>query len=143
MAHLQLVIVMICLMLRNQELIFFIKDYQTTILKTYDISTSRRKAYLGRKHAFEKVYGTWEGSFAELPRFMEAMKHFNPGTIVEWRPERRVDVIEDVFNYMFWTFKPCIDGFVFCHPVISIDRTHVYEKYDIKLLIAITTDGND
>ncbi|XP_049367917.1 uncharacterized protein LOC125832764 [Solanum verrucosum] len=62
----------------------FIKDCQTTILKAYDISTSRRKAYLGRKRAFEKVYGTWEGSFAEWPWFMEAMKHFNPGTIVEW-----------------------------------------------------------
>ena len=29
-----------------------------------------------------------------------------------------------------------------CRPVISIDGTHVYEKYDIKLLIAITIDGN-
>ncbi|KAH0657682.1 hypothetical protein KY289_026430 [Solanum tuberosum] len=102
----------------------------------------RRKAYLGRKCAFEKVYGTWEGSFAELLRFMETLKHFNPGTIVEWKTERRVDVIENVFNYVFWTFKPCIDGFVFCRPVISIDGTHVYGKYDIKLLIAIATDGN-
>ncbi|KAH0710160.1 hypothetical protein KY290_011483 [Solanum tuberosum] len=103
--------------------------------------TPRRKAYLGRKRAFEKVYGTWEGSFAEFPRFIEALKHFNPGTIVEWKTERRVDVIEDVFNYVFWTFKPCIDGFVFCRPVISIDETHVYGKYDIKLLIVIATDA--
>ncbi|XP_015160816.1 uncharacterized protein [Solanum tuberosum] len=104
--------------------------------------TPRRKAYLGRKRAFEKVYGTWEGSFAELPSFMEALKHFNPETIVEWKIERRVDVIEDVFNYVFWTFKPCIDGFVFCHPIITIDGTHVYGKYDIKLLIAIVTYSN-
>ncbi|KAH0689320.1 hypothetical protein KY289_016678 [Solanum tuberosum] len=103
----------------------------------------RRKAYLGCKRAFEKVYGTWEGSFAKLPRFMEALKHFNPATIVEWKTERHVDVIEDVFNYVFWTFKPCIDRFVFFRPVISIDGTHVYGKYDIKLLIAIATDGND
>ncbi|KAH0726966.1 hypothetical protein KY284_002831 [Solanum tuberosum] len=78
----------------------------------------------------------------KTPRFMEALKHFNPGTIVEWKTERCVDVIEDVFNYVFWTFKSCIDGFVFCRPVISIDGTHVYGKYDIKLLIAIATDGN-
>ncbi|KAH0635493.1 hypothetical protein KY289_035408 [Solanum tuberosum] len=104
--------------------------------------TSRRKAYLDRKRTFEKVYGTWEGSFAELPRFMEALKHFDPGTIVEWKTERFVDVIEDVFNYVFWTFKSCIDGFVFCRLVISIDGTRVYGKYDIKLLIAIATDGN-
>ena len=48
-----------------------------------------------------------------------------------------------MFNYVFWAFKPCIDGFVHCPPVISIDGTHVYGKYDIKLLIAITIDGND
>ncbi|KAH0653819.1 hypothetical protein KY289_031497 [Solanum tuberosum] len=95
---------------------FPIKDCQTVVLKAYDISISKRKAYLGRKRAFENVYCTWE--------------------------ERRVDVIEDVFNYVFWTFKPCIDGFVFCRPVISIDGTHVNGKYDIKLLIAIATDGN-
>ncbi|KAG5572381.1 hypothetical protein H5410_062147 [Solanum commersonii] len=121
---------------------FPIKDYQTAVLKAYDISISRRKAYLGRKRAFEKVYGTWEGSFAELSRFMEALIHFNPRTIVEWKTERHVDVIEDVFNYVFWTFKSCIDEFVFCRPVISIDETQVYEKYDIKLLIAIAMDGN-
>ncbi|KAH0670679.1 hypothetical protein KY289_025172 [Solanum tuberosum] len=107
---------------------FPIKDCQTTVLKAYGISISRRKAYLGRKRAFEKVYDTWEDSFAELPRFMEALKHFNPGTIVEWKTERRVNVIEDVFNYVFWTFKPCIDGFVFCRPAISIDGTNVYGK---------------
>ncbi|KAH0698709.1 hypothetical protein KY284_012924 [Solanum tuberosum] len=121
---------------------FPIKDCQTAFLKAYGISISRRKAYLGRKRAFEKVYSTWEGSFAELSRFMEALKHFNHGTIVEWKTEWRVDVIEDVFNYVFWTFKPCIDGFVFCRPVISIDGTHAYGKYDIKLLIAIATNGN-
>lgn len=43
---------------------------------------------------------------------------------------------------MFWTFKPCVDGFSCCRPVISIDGTHVYEKYDIKLLIVVGTDAN-
>ena len=61
---------------------FPIKDCQTVVLKGYDISVSKRKTYLDRKQAFEKVYGTWECSFAELPRFMEALKHFNPGTVV-------------------------------------------------------------
>ncbi|XP_049364181.1 uncharacterized protein LOC125828916 [Solanum verrucosum] len=107
---------------------FSIKDSQRAVLKAYVISISRRKAYLDRNRAFKKFY---------------ALKHFNPGTIVEWKTKQCVDVIEDVFNYVLWTFKPCIDGFVFCRPVISIDGTHVYGKYDMKLLIAIATDGND
>ncbi|KAH0657974.1 hypothetical protein KY289_026722 [Solanum tuberosum] len=53
------------------------------VLKAYDISINRRKVYLGRKCAFEKIYGTWEGSFATLSRSMEVLKHFNIETIVE------------------------------------------------------------
>ncbi|KAG5622218.1 hypothetical protein H5410_007436, partial [Solanum commersonii] len=52
----------------SQRTWFLIKDCQTVVLKAYGISISRRKAYFGRKRVFEKVYGTWEGSFAELPR---------------------------------------------------------------------------
>ena len=55
---------------------------QTVVLKAYDISVSKRQAYFGCKRAFKNVYGTWEGSFAELSRFMEALKHFNPETVV-------------------------------------------------------------
>ncbi|XP_070003376.1 uncharacterized protein [Nicotiana sylvestris] len=43
---------------------------------------------------------------------------------------------------MFWVFKPAIDSFVHCRPVISIDGTHVYGKHDIKMLIAIAVYAN-
>lgn len=43
---------------------------------------------------------------------------------------------------MFGAFKPAIDGFVHCRPVISIDGTHIYGKYDIKLLIVIAVDAS-
>ncbi|KAG5626419.1 hypothetical protein H5410_011637 [Solanum commersonii] len=65
---------------------FPIKDCQTAVLKAYGISISRRKAYLDHGVLLKKFM---------LPRFMEALKHFNPGTIVEWKTERRVDVVED------------------------------------------------
>ncbi|KAH0725743.1 hypothetical protein KY284_001608 [Solanum tuberosum] len=58
---------------------FPFKDCQTTVLTAYDILIMIRKAYFDHKCAFKKVYGTWEGSFVELPKFMEALKHFNPG----------------------------------------------------------------
>ncbi|XP_070003159.1 uncharacterized protein [Nicotiana sylvestris] len=38
--------------------------------------------------------------------------------------------------------RASIDGFSHCRPVISIDGTHVYEKYDIKLLITVAVDSN-
>ncbi|KAF3668873.1 hypothetical protein FXO37_09304 [Capsicum annuum] len=57
-----------------------IKDCQISVLNKFRKIISRRKAFLGRKHAFEQVYGNWEASFCELPRFIAAMKHFKPGT---------------------------------------------------------------
>ncbi|XP_015163294.1 uncharacterized protein [Solanum tuberosum] len=47
------------------------------------------------------------------------------------------------FKFVFWAFKPCIDGFQTCRPIISVDGTHIYGKYEIKLLIAVGIDGND
>ncbi|XP_070037282.1 uncharacterized protein [Nicotiana tomentosiformis] len=37
---------------------------------------------------------------------------------------------------------PAIDDFPHCRPIISIDGTHVYGKYDIMLLIAVAVDAN-
>ncbi|XP_070035610.1 uncharacterized protein [Nicotiana tomentosiformis] len=73
---------------------------------------------------------------------MAALQHFNPGMVVEWKLERSPGKPEYILNYVFWAFKPAIDGFPHCRPVISIDDIHVYGKYDIKLLIAVAVDTN-
>ncbi|XP_070035346.1 uncharacterized protein [Nicotiana tomentosiformis] len=69
-----------------------IKECITSVHQKYGHTITKRKAFLGRKRAFEIVYA--------------------------------------------------IDGFPHCRPVISIDGTHVYGKYDIKLLIAVAVDAN-
>ncbi|KAK9982949.1 hypothetical protein SO802_032474 [Lithocarpus litseifolius] len=46
-------------------------------------------------------------------------------------------------HYVFWSFGPSIDGFKYCKPVISIDGTHLYGKYQEKLLVTMTTDANN
>ena len=35
--------------------------------------------------------------------------------------------VDDIvfLHYVFWSFGPCIDGFKYCKPVISIDGTHL------------------
>ncbi|XP_070054192.1 uncharacterized protein [Nicotiana tomentosiformis] len=75
-------------------------------------------------------------------RYMAALQHFNPGTVVEWKLEQSPGIPEYIFRYVFLAFKLAIDGFVHCRPVISIDDTHVYGKYDIKLLIAVAVNAN-
>ena len=43
---------------------------------------------------------------------------------------------------VFWSFKPCIDGFNFCKPVVQVDGTFLTERYHGTLLTATAQDGN-
>lgn len=63
---------------------------------------------------------------------------------MKWKHKESMSSTEVMtFKFAFWAFKPCIDGFKTCRPVISVDGTHMYCKYDIKLLIIVGIDGND
>ena len=43
----------------------------------------------------------------------------------------------EIFQCMFWLFKPSMEGFEHFHPVLSIDSTHLYEKYKDTLMIVM------
>ncbi|KAL0287030.1 UNVERIFIED_CONTAM: hypothetical protein Sradi_7133700 [Sesamum radiatum] len=96
-----------------------------------------QKAWYSLKMAREIVYGTWESSVQKLPAYLGAIQKYNPGTIVEWKHKGlQASTGKYVMGYVFWAFKPCIDGFQFCRNVISVNGTHLYTKYKYKLLIA-------
>ena len=49
----------------------------------------------------------------------------------------------EIFQRVFWSFKPSIEGFEHCRPILSIDGTHLYGKYKGTLLISMGCDGNN
>ena len=49
----------------------------------------------------------------------------------------------EIFQRMFWSFKPSIEGFEHCRLKMSIDGTHLYGKYKGKLFIAMGCDENN
>ncbi|XP_021748513.1 uncharacterized protein LOC110714318 [Chenopodium quinoa] len=73
---------------------------------------------------------------------MQALKESNEGTVVHWCTTPTLDPSTHVFQRVFWAFKPSIDGFNHCRPLITIDGTHLYGKYKGTLLIAMDTDAN-
>ncbi|KAK4383682.1 hypothetical protein Sango_2753100 [Sesamum angolense] len=102
-----------------------------------------QKAWYSLKMAREIVYGTWESSVQKLSAYLGAIQKYNPGTIVEWKHTGfQASTGKYVMGYVFWAFKPCIDGFQFCRNIISVDDTHLYTKYKYKLLIAAAMDEN-
>ncbi|KAL0368846.1 UNVERIFIED_CONTAM: hypothetical protein Scaly_1103500 [Sesamum calycinum] len=78
-----------------------------------------QKAWYSLKMAREIVYGTWESSVQKLPAYLGAIQKYNPGTIVEWKHKGfQASTGKYVMGYVFWAFKPCIDGFQFCRNVL-------------------------
>ncbi|XP_073223370.1 uncharacterized protein [Cicer arietinum] len=117
------------------------------IRSRYTYTTTYRKTWIAKQKAIERIYGNWEESYKELPRWILTFKHYLPGTVTD------IEVgpfIEDgqrvpskaVFHRLFWSFQPCIRGFDHCKPVVSVDGTWLYGKYRGTLLMAIAQDGN-
>nr|XP_023897356.1 uncharacterized protein LOC112009253 [Quercus suber] len=96
-----------------------------------------------KQKAIGKLFGNWEESYQRLQKLLMAYIDQDPTTQVFYRTTS-TDEDDTVFlNYVFWSFGPSIDGFKYCKLVISIDGTHLYGKYQGKLLVAMATDVNN
>ena len=45
-------------------------------------------------------------------------------------------------DHVFWSFKPCIEGFKYCKLVVKVDDTFLIGKYHATLLTSIAQDEN-
>ncbi|KAF7844642.1 serine/threonine-protein phosphatase 7 long form-like protein [Senna tora] len=113
----------------------------------FQFEVSYKKAWLAKHKAITRVFGNWESSYSKLPRWMAAIQHFLPGTVVQfcYKPRPRgvpSDPNIRIFQRVFWAYKPCIDAFPHLKPMVQVDGTFLYGKYTQTLLIASSQDGN-
>ena len=101
------------------------------------------KVWDAKQKAIGKMFGNWEESYQRLQKLLIQYIDQDPTTQVFYRttPTGEDDIV--FLHYVFWSFGPCIDGFKYCKPVISIDGTYLYGKYQGKLLVARATDANN
>ncbi|XP_019455157.1 PREDICTED: uncharacterized protein LOC109356266 [Lupinus angustifolius] len=52
------------------------------------------------------------------------------------------DPSQIILDRIFGAFKPCIEGFVYCKPILQVDGTFFTGKYTGTLLLARSQDGN-
>jgi len=124
-----------------------IKRLIAKIKSRYGYSITYRKARLAKQKALAMEFGDWEDSYNELPRWLQAIQESLPGTIVQYGVSPYVmDGVRDpsicIFKRVFWAFKPCIEGFNYCKPIVQVDDTFLTGKYHGTLLVAIAQDGN-
>ncbi|XP_061358410.1 uncharacterized protein LOC133302619 [Gastrolobium bilobum] len=121
---------------------------QERIASNLGFHISYIKAWKAKQKAIVRVFGDWDESYAFLPRWLDYMLLFSPGSaykldVNEHRIDGRLDGSHKVFKRVFWTFKQCYDAFNYCKPMLQIDGTHLYGKYRGTLMIATAVDGNN
>ncbi|XP_076948541.1 uncharacterized protein LOC143620832 [Bidens hawaiensis] len=72
-----------------------------------------------------------------------ALQQANLGTVVQWLHHPYSPSDCSVFKYVFWAFRPSVEAFRFCIPVISIDATHLRGTYKGKILMAVSKNTNN
>ena len=97
----------------------------------------------GKHKALRQLFGDFSQSYTELPRLFLAIEQANPRCVIIWKTFDTNMPNTEIFQRMFWSFKPSIEGFEHYRPVLSIDGTHLYGKYKDTLLIAMGCDGNN
>ncbi|GFS46221.1 hypothetical protein Acr_00g0100880 [Actinidia rufa] len=99
-------------------------------VKNYSgFTVSYKKAWLGRTKAIAMVFGDWDASYEKLPRFMRTLGLRNPGTAVILETLDLGIMGVKALDRIFWPFRPCIEGFKHCLPVIGIDSTFLYVRH--------------
>ncbi|XP_057758259.1 uncharacterized protein LOC130978852 [Arachis stenosperma] len=124
-----------------------IKVLQNATAAHFGFRPTYRRVWMAKQKAVAVIYGDWNESYNELPRWVLGVQLTMPGTVAVLRtcPVRvggQVDESQVYFHRLFWTFPPCIQAFRHCKPLMSIDGTHLYGKYGGTLLVAIAQDGN-
>nr|XP_023872061.1 uncharacterized protein LOC111984675 [Quercus suber] len=102
---------------KHMATIYHLRDFIKG--KYYGYKLSYYKIWDAKQRAIAKIFRDWEESY------------------------QRDEFGDTILRYIFWAFAPCIEGFRYCKPVISIDGTHLYGKYRGVLLIVISTDANN
>ena len=116
---------------------------QASVMEKWRYEISYKKALDGKHKALKHLFGDFSQSYTKLPRLFLAIEQANLGFFVIWKTFYINMPNTEIFQRMFWSFKPSIEGFKHCHPVLSIDGTHLYGKYKDTLLIAMGCDINN
>jgi hypothetical protein len=105
------------------------------------------KAWRAKQHAISMLWGDWKDAYGRMPKILQAITHFNPGT--KWcthttgMEELHKGVMKPVMERVYWCFPQCVEAFKHCRLVISVDGTFLTRKYRGVLLIATGVDGED
>ncbi|EPS74077.1 hypothetical protein M569_00678 [Genlisea aurea] len=114
------------------------KDIASDIKRDYGIQLNYTQAWRAKEIAREQLQGSYKEAYSQLPLFCEKIMEANPGSLATFGTKENSS-----FRRLFVSFHASISGFHHCRPLIFIDSTLLYSKYQGTLLAATAADGND
>src|SRR6266540_2183613 len=91
------------------------------------------KAWNAKQLAMKYLWGDWLEAYGWVPRILNVISAFNPGTIMYTNTDGTMvsnnGVMKHVMQRVFWAFPQCVEAFKHCRPVISVDTTFFTGKY--------------
>ncbi|XP_058200756.1 uncharacterized protein LOC131315614 isoform X2 [Rhododendron vialii] len=115
------------------------KDIATYIKREYGIQLNYTQAWRAKESAREQLQGSYKEAYSQLPYFCERIMETNPGSIATFATKE-----DSSFHRLFISFCASMSGFQQgCRPLLFLDSTPLYSKYQGTLLAATAADGND
>ena len=121
----------------------FVVAIQANVMEKWGYEISYKKGLDGKHKALRHLFGDFYQSYTELPRLFLALEQANLGCVVIWKTFYDHMPNTEIFQCVFWSFNPYIEGFGHCRPILSIDGTHFYGKYKGMLMIDMGCDENN
>ncbi|XP_043724216.1 uncharacterized protein LOC122671178 [Telopea speciosissima] len=109
------------------------------VQRDYGVAMSCSQVYRAKRKAIE---GSRKDQYKLLPRYLEAIVKWNPGSIVHLTTQS-LPIQPPVFERLFVSFNSMRKGFIEgCRPFIGLDGTHLKTTRGGVLLSAIALDAN-
>jgi len=86
------------------------------------------------------VYGNWNSLTTDCRAYYKPCTLICLGLYTSFTNGEEVLENQQHFRKVLCTFKPCIDGFPFCKPIVQVDGTFLYIMYRGTLIVAIAQD---
>ncbi|XP_058209324.1 uncharacterized protein LOC131322142 isoform X2 [Rhododendron vialii] len=115
------------------------KDIASDIKREYGIQLNYTQAWRAKEIAREQLQGSYKEAYNQVPLLCEKIMETNPGSIATFATKE-----DSSFHRLFVSFHASIYGFQQgCRPLLFLDCTTLYSKYQGTLLAAMGVDGDD
>ena len=122
-------------------------DYEPALIirdieQNFQYVISYAKAWRAKQKMFEMRFGTYEASYDNLPRMLEAIVYRNSGSAFDTYSVPILSGGPSILLRGFFCIGACVRAFIYSLPILCIDGTFLTGKYKGTILTAIGIDCN-